>query len=158
MSNSGDETMSKSTNTMSLTEQQANECEAEIRALDETAHEATAMRLLMQSLMPCGHAYGNLLTCDSPPFGCVICNSRAPATPCPNCADMQRAVTQTARENRSLERLCAEAQAATVWDRAIEIVESFETIHEEIVDNSELVFNANLRKIVAALEAARENK
>jgi hypothetical protein len=59
----------------------ANACEAEIRTLESTP-EATAMRLLMQSLMPCGHAYGNLLTCSNPPFGCVIClNVRAATIP-----------------------------------------------------------------------------
>jgi len=36
--------------------------------------------------------------------------------------------------------------------RAIEVVESFMTIHEEVVSNEDLVLNAKLREIVAALE------
>jgi hypothetical protein len=59
---------------MKLTNQQANEIEDEIRRLENdstiTKHE---LRLFMQYPMPCGHAVGNLLTCDEPPLGCVIC-------------------------------------------------------------------------------------
>jgi hypothetical protein len=53
---------------------QADEIEEEMRQLendmDVTKHE---LRLFMQLPMPCGHAVGNLLTCPTPPFGCVIC-------------------------------------------------------------------------------------
>jgi len=57
-----------------LTEAQADEIEAEMRRL-EVAPSVTkrALRLFMQAPMPCGHAAGNLLTCDRPPIGCVIC-------------------------------------------------------------------------------------
>ena len=57
-----------------LTEAQANEIEVEMRRLEaDPAISKHALRLFMQSTMPCGHAVGNLLTCDSPPIGCVIC-------------------------------------------------------------------------------------
>lgn len=60
---------------LKLTEQQANEIETEMRALEsDPAIDKHAMRLFMQHPMPCGHAAGNLMTCDKPPFGCVICN------------------------------------------------------------------------------------
>lgn len=57
-----------------LTRAQADEVEAEMRALEgDAATTVEAMRLFMQSQMPCGHAVGNLLTCPTPPYGCVIC-------------------------------------------------------------------------------------
>lgn len=57
-----------------LTMAQAEQVEAEMRALEaDPAVDKHALRLFMQFPMPCGHAAGNLLTCDSPPFGCVIC-------------------------------------------------------------------------------------
>ena len=59
---------------MKLTQKQADEIEAEMRLLESNpATTIVQMRLFMQSPMPCGHAVGNLLTCDRPPFGCVIC-------------------------------------------------------------------------------------
>jgi len=62
-------------NKKKLTEQQANEIEAEMRRLeDDDKVTKRELRLFMQSLMPCGHSTGSLLTCDSPPFGCVECN------------------------------------------------------------------------------------
>ncbi len=58
-----------------LTREQADTVEAEMRALEsDPATTATAMRLFMQHPMPCGHATGNLLTCPTPPYGCVVCN------------------------------------------------------------------------------------
>lgn len=60
---------------MRLIREQADDVEAEMRALE--ANPATTvhqMRLFMQHPMPCGHAAGNLLTCDEPPYGCVVCN------------------------------------------------------------------------------------
>jgi hypothetical protein len=60
---------------LALTEQQAKQVEAELRRLEaDPLVTKTELRLFLQSPMPCGHAVGNLLTCDSPPFGCVICN------------------------------------------------------------------------------------
>ena len=60
---------------MKLTEVQANLWEAKMRALEnEPQVSKRELRLFMQSLMQCGHAVGNLLTCDTPPWGCVICN------------------------------------------------------------------------------------
>lgn len=57
-----------------LTLQQAEELEIEMRRLEETpAVSKRALRLFMQTPMPCGHAVGNLLTCPDPPSGCVIC-------------------------------------------------------------------------------------
>ena len=57
-----------------LTMRQAEEIEDEMRRVENdpsvTKH---AMRLFMQLPMPCGHATGNLLTCEDPPYGCVIC-------------------------------------------------------------------------------------
>jgi len=59
-----------------LNEEQADAIEAEMRQMElDPSISKTEMRLFMQSCMPCGHAVGNLLTCDQPPFGCVICNS-----------------------------------------------------------------------------------
>lgn len=58
-----------------LTSEQADAIEAEMRRLeDDPGVTKRALRLFMQHLMPCGHAAGNLLTCPTPPFGCVICN------------------------------------------------------------------------------------
>jgi hypothetical protein len=58
-----------------LTEAQASEVEDEMRQLlANPCVTKDAIRLFMQHPMPCGHAAGNLLMCDSPPFGCVICN------------------------------------------------------------------------------------
>ncbi len=57
-----------------LTEGQADEIEAEMRRLEtDPSVSKHALRLYMESPMPCGHAAGNLLTCDRPPIGCVIC-------------------------------------------------------------------------------------
>ena len=57
-----------------LTKAQADEIEAEIRKVEANRDTTvTQMRLLMQSPMPCGHAYANLLICPDPPYGCVIC-------------------------------------------------------------------------------------
>ena len=57
-----------------LTLRQAEWWEDEMRRLEAdptvTKH---ALRLFMQGPMECGHAVGNLLTCPTPPFGCVIC-------------------------------------------------------------------------------------
>lgn len=59
-----------------LTKEQANIIEAEMRYLETNSSiSKIQLRLFMQSCMPCGHAVGNLLTCDMPPFGCVICNT-----------------------------------------------------------------------------------
>jgi hypothetical protein len=57
-----------------LTLAQAEAAEAELRALEaDPAVSKAALRLFLQAPMPCGHAAGNLLTCPTPPFGCVIC-------------------------------------------------------------------------------------
>jgi len=57
-----------------LTLIQANEIEDEIRRLEaDPTVDKHEIRLFMQTPMPCGHAAGNLLTCDDPPYGCVIC-------------------------------------------------------------------------------------
>ena len=57
-----------------LTAEQAGSIEAELRHLESDPEVSKrALRLFMQSLMPCGHAVGNLLTCPDPPFGCVVC-------------------------------------------------------------------------------------
>lgn len=59
-----------------LTLEQANAIEEELRRLEaDPTVTKTEMRLFLQSPMPCGHATGCLLTCPSPPFGCVECNS-----------------------------------------------------------------------------------
>ncbi len=61
---------------MRLTEDQADEWEDEMRALEgNPTVSKVQLRLFMQSLMECGHAVGNLLTCGEPPWGCVICNA-----------------------------------------------------------------------------------
>lgn len=57
-----------------LTMKQAEEIEDEMRRLEaDPAVTKNEMRLFMQTPMPCGHATGNLLTCPTPPLGCVIC-------------------------------------------------------------------------------------
>lgn len=57
-----------------LTREQADNVEDEMRRLEaDPATTLRQMRLFMQSPMPCGHAVGNLLTCPTPPFGCVVC-------------------------------------------------------------------------------------
>ena len=64
-----------------LTPEQAEAIEAEIRRAEaDPSVDKHALRLLMQSAMPCGHSYGELMTCDSPPFGCAACQAplRAP--------------------------------------------------------------------------------
>jgi hypothetical protein len=62
--------------TNALTEEQAEMVEQEMRRLESDPQASkAALRLFMQHPMPCGHAAGNLLTCDRPPFGCVICNA-----------------------------------------------------------------------------------
>ena len=60
----------------SLTEEQADAVEAELRHLEaDPSVSKTELRLFLQHPMPCGHAAGNLLACPDPPFGCVICNA-----------------------------------------------------------------------------------
>jgi len=64
-----------------LTLERAEAIEAEIRRAEaDPSVDKHALRLLMQSAMPCGHSYGELMTCDSPPFGCAACQAalRAP--------------------------------------------------------------------------------
>jgi hypothetical protein len=57
-----------------LTMEQADAIESEMREMEADPNvDKHALRLFLQFPMPCGHAAGNLLTCDSPPFGCVIC-------------------------------------------------------------------------------------
>lgn len=51
---------------------EANAIETEMRCIEGMGTKRE-LRFFMQSLMPCGHAVGNLLTCDTPPVGCVIC-------------------------------------------------------------------------------------
>lgn len=59
---------------MKLTKTQADRIEAEMRRLEaDLTVDKHTLRLFMQDAMPCGHAAGNLLTCDLPPFGCLIC-------------------------------------------------------------------------------------
>lgn len=56
-------------------EGQYNKIEEELRNLENNPEVSKQqLRLFLQSTMFCGHAVGNLLTCDNPPFGCVICN------------------------------------------------------------------------------------
>jgi hypothetical protein len=63
-----------------LTAKQADEIEAEMRRMESNANVTkTALRLFMQSLMPCGHPVGALLTCADPPYGCVLCGEPEPA-------------------------------------------------------------------------------
>lgn len=58
-----------------LSEKNAEAIEAEMRRMEaDPSTTLRAMRLFMQAPMPCGHATGNLLTCPTPPFGCVVCN------------------------------------------------------------------------------------
>jgi len=62
---------------MKLSKKQANLIEKEMRRLENSKSVSKReLRLYMQLPMPCGHAVGNLLTCDKPPWGCVICNSK----------------------------------------------------------------------------------
>jgi hypothetical protein len=62
-----------------LTLPEADAIEAEMRRVqNDPSFSKEAVRLFMQAPMPCGHAAGNLMTCDREPFGCVICN----AAPC----------------------------------------------------------------------------
>ncbi len=57
-----------------LTMAQADEIEDELRRMEnDPSVTKTALRLCLQHPMPCGHAAGNLLICDQPPCGCVIC-------------------------------------------------------------------------------------
>jgi len=57
-----------------LTLKQAIAAEKEMRRLEaDPKVTKRELRLYMQSSMPCGHAVGNLLTCDGPPNGCVMC-------------------------------------------------------------------------------------
>jgi hypothetical protein len=59
-----------------LTSEQADSIEAEMRRLEADPQVSKReLRLFMQSLMPCGHSVGELLTCPDPPFGCVKCNA-----------------------------------------------------------------------------------
>ena len=66
-----------------ITLDEANAIEAEIRRAEaDPAVDKHALRLLMQSTMPCGHSYGDLMMCDAPPFGCAACAARvAPPAP-----------------------------------------------------------------------------
>jgi hypothetical protein len=66
-----------------LTLDEADAIETEMRRIQSNPRfSKEAMRLFMQAPMPCGHAAGNLMTCDREPFGCVICNSlTAPSGP-----------------------------------------------------------------------------
>jgi len=60
-----------------LTVKQADELESEMRRLeDDPAVSKRELRLFMQHPMPCGHSVGDLLTCPTPPAGCVICNTK----------------------------------------------------------------------------------
>ena len=62
---------------MKLTIKQANQIEIELYELENNPNiSKTELRLFLQSTMPCGHAVGNLLTCDNPPYGCVICGEK----------------------------------------------------------------------------------
>lgn len=62
---------------VTLSKEKADAVEAEMRRLEsDPAAGKHELRLFMQSLMPCGHVVGNLLTCDAPPFGCLECNAR----------------------------------------------------------------------------------
>jgi hypothetical protein len=64
---------------MTLTEEQANRWETEMRTIEmDPDMSKAAMRVFMQLPMDCGHAVGNLLTCDTPPYGCVICEALEP--------------------------------------------------------------------------------
>ena len=66
--------MDKLTKRFKLTNEQADEIEAEMRRLEsDPTISKTELRLFLQFPMPCGHAAGNLLTCSEPPYGCVIC-------------------------------------------------------------------------------------
>lgn len=57
-----------------LTKKQADIIEEKMRQLEtDPTVSKRELRLFMQLPMPCGHATGNLLTCDKPPSGCVKC-------------------------------------------------------------------------------------
>ncbi len=57
-----------------LTRKQADEIEAETRRLEANPTvDKHAFRLYLESPMPCGHPVANLLMCEDPPYGCVIC-------------------------------------------------------------------------------------
>lgn len=59
---------------MKLTKEQAERWEVEMRTIEkDPTMTKEAMRVFMQLPMECGHAVGNLLTCNDPPFGCAIC-------------------------------------------------------------------------------------
>lgn len=61
-----------------LTKTQADIIEEEMRRLEtDPTVSKRELRLFMQLPMPCGHATGNLLTCDKPPSGCVKCLSNS---------------------------------------------------------------------------------
>lgn len=61
-----------------LTQEQADEIEAEMRRMEaDAAVDKRAIRLFMQSPMPCGHCVGDLMTCLDPPFGCASCLTAA---------------------------------------------------------------------------------
>lgn len=67
----------KMKNLKKLTRQQADKIEKEMRKLEtDPKVTKTELRLFLQHSMPCGHAAGNLLTCQDPPYGCVICEER----------------------------------------------------------------------------------
>lgn len=60
---------------MKLILEQVDVVEGKIRQLENDANVTKEqMRIFMQSPMPCGHAVGNLMTCATPPWGCVVCN------------------------------------------------------------------------------------
>ena len=60
-----------------LTQEQAARWEEELRRLEgDPATTVRQMRLFMQHPMECGHAVGDLLTCDVPPNGCAACGTQ----------------------------------------------------------------------------------
>ena len=61
-----------------LTREEAETVELALERLEQDSSVTkTELRLFLQSAMPCGHAVGNLLTCEEPPYGCVVCNTIA---------------------------------------------------------------------------------
>ncbi len=57
-----------------LSAEQIEAIESEMRRLETDPNvDKHALRLFMQSPMPCGHSVGELMTCDKPPFGCAAC-------------------------------------------------------------------------------------
>ena len=57
-----------------LSKEQADEIEAETHRLEaDPTIDKHAFRLHLEHPMPCGHATANLLMCEEPPYGCVIC-------------------------------------------------------------------------------------